>query len=133
MFGDGASAGSDISDFHLTQRSAPSVQSRVAADVAAAFECAHGRESSPAAALGYDAGRLLDAAVAGSDAGIEDLDSVVAAASEVNDELVSSEVSAPEPATADHGPRFSMRSMALRVSQWAVPRTLRHEPRSPAA
>ena len=99
--GAGASAPSDTSELHLTQRSAPSFKSGVAADVAAAFERAHGRELSPAAALGYDAGRLLDAALARSEDGIEDLESVVAAASGVNDQLVSSDVLVPEHATAE--------------------------------
>ena len=106
--GAGASARSDNSELHLTQRSAPSFESGMAAEVAATFERAHGRELSPAAALGYDAGRLLDAAIARADDDVEDLESVIAAASDVNDELVSSEVSAQEQSAAEREPTGSL-------------------------
>ena len=97
--GAGASAVSAAGGLRLTQRSSPR-DSAVAGEVAAAFERAHGRDLSPAAALGYDAGRLLDAAVARAGDGVEDLGSVVAAASELDGELVSSRVSAPKEPTA---------------------------------
>lgn len=101
----GASAGPGA--LQLQQSSAPASDSEVAADVAAAFQREHGRRLSAAAALGYDAGRLLDAAVARAGDGIEDLDSVIAAAAGVDDELVSSEVVAPERAAAGPEPSLS--------------------------
>lgn len=55
----------------------------------AQFESAYGRAPSSAVALGYDAGRLLDAAAGAAD-GVEDLRSVVAAAAGNADVLVSS-------------------------------------------
>lgn len=58
----------------------------------AQFERAYGRAPSSSAALGYDAGRLLDAAVADASDGVEDLESVVAAATGRSDVLVSSEL-----------------------------------------
>lgn len=81
----------------LTQRT-DSV-SGAAQEFAAAFERAYGRPSSPAAALGYDAGRLLDAALAGATDGVEDLASVVAAAAASSDVLVSSAVTVGATAT----------------------------------
>lgn len=98
----GAAGGpADVGALQLAQRSAPGVDTAEAAEVAAAFRRAHGRPLSAAAALGYDAGRLIDVAVARADDGIEDLDSVIAAGIAVDDELVSSDVTAPEgPAAA---------------------------------
>ena len=100
--GAGGSARAGAGGLVLTQRAAPPFRSGVAAGVAAAFEEQYGRDFSAAAALGYDAGRLLDAAVARAD-GVEDPDSVVAAAAEVDadDGLVSSDVSTSERATGE--------------------------------
>lgn len=99
--GAGATAPADAGTLRLTQKADPPLDSGSAAGVARAFKQAYGRELSAAAALGYDAGRLLDVAVAHADDGVEDLESVVAAASAVDDELVSSAVSAPERGTAE--------------------------------
>lgn len=102
--GAGAATQTPTGVLHLTQRTAPTFESGVPADVAAAFKRVHGRELSAAAALGYDAGRLLDVAVARADAGVENLESVVAVASGMTAELVSSEVSTPEKATGERQP-----------------------------
>ena len=99
--GAGASAPAGAGALHLRQRSEPQLRSAVAADVAAAFQQAYGRDLSAAAALGYDAGRLLDAAIARADDGVEDLESVVAAASAVNDVLVSSDAAANDRAVTE--------------------------------
>ena len=98
--GAGASFPDDVGTLQLEQVSAPTFDGAAAAEVATAYEREHGRGLSPAAALGYDAGRLLDVAVARAADGIEDLASVVAAGAEVDDELVSANVSTPRGAAA---------------------------------
>lgn len=102
--GAGASAPADAGALQLRQRPGPPFESAVAVDVAAAFEQAYGRDLSASAALGYDAGRLLDAAIAGADGGVEDLGSVVAAGSAVDDVLVSADAEAPDRTTAEPAP-----------------------------
>ena len=98
--GAGASAPSNASALHVRQRSATQNDSAVAAAAAAAFGRAYQRELTPAGALGYDAGRLLDAAIARAEDGVEDLDAVVAAAPAVTDVLISSELAVPRTAAS---------------------------------
>ena len=98
--GAGAGVPAGAGALQLRQRPGPPFESAAEADVAAAFAQAYGRGLSASSALGYDAGRLLDAAIAGAVDGIEDLDSVVAAAATVDAELVSTDAAAPGRAAA---------------------------------
>lgn len=99
--GAGAGAPPGVGDIRLRQRPGWTPDSAAAAEFTAAFERAHGRTPSPAAALGYDAGRLLSAAVGAADQGAEDPASVVAAAATSGAALVSSDVTAPATASAE--------------------------------
>ena len=105
--GAGAGAPPGLGALQLRQRPGPPFQSAAAADVADAFEQAYGRSLSASAALGYDAGRLLDAAVAGADDGVEDLDSVVDAGARAGDVLVSADAAAPDRAVLQRAPASS--------------------------
>lgn len=99
--GAGAGAAPGAGDIRLRQRTGATSDAAAAAAFTAAFERVHGRAPSPAAALGYDAGRLLDAAVGGADQGAEDPDSVIAAAATSGAALVSSDVIVPAKASAE--------------------------------
>ena len=89
---DRAHAGS----LHLTQRPGPPFDSAAAEEIALAFRQARGRDLSASAALGYDAARLLDVAIASAGSSVEDLDAVVAAGAVADDVLVSTDAAAPD-------------------------------------